>query len=65
MYVEIGMIYNHIKVSNKKLIKESTEKLLIKKISKRLLELKLSQVPRQNMLPKKYCHHYKTCKLIS
>ena len=38
VYVEIGKIHNHIKESNKKLIKES----LIDKISKRLSESKFN-----------------------
>ena len=40
-----------------------TKKFLIDKISKRLLELEFNSKYLKQVV-KKYCHHYKTCKLI-
>ena len=61
MYVEIGKIYNHIN--------KSCKKSLIDKISKRLFELEFKSehsIKSKALLyiAKKYCHHYKTSKLI-
>ena len=65
VYVEIGKIYNHIKESNKKLTKESTKKSLIDKISKRLSEFNFKSNLSIKYVVKKYCHHYKKCKLVA
>ena len=70
VFIGIGKIYNHINESNKKLTEESAKTSLIDKISKRLLELefKKNNSIKSKVLKyvvKKYCQHYKTCKLIA
>ena len=62
-------MYNHTDESNKRLTEEATKKSLIDKISKRLLELEFKSNHSiksrcLNYVVKKYCHHYKICKLI-
>ena len=68
-YVKFGEINNPICELNNKLTKKSTKKSLIDKISKSLLELEFEENHSLKsrclkVIVKKYCHHYKTCKLF-